>query len=76
MDIKDKGLRAFSVPFDPLVRKKAFQLAGELVDAYLKDEDPEVGGFDISAGMFGPNVSDWLYSMADRIAGGPEDKDG
>jgi hypothetical protein len=39
-------------------------LATGLAEAYAKDEAPEIGGFDISAGMFGPNVSDWVRSVA------------
>lgn len=42
-------------------------LATQLADAVLKDEAPEEGGFDMSAGMFGRNVSDWLRSVAKDI---------
>lgn len=42
-------------------------LATGLADAYRKDEAPEVGGFDISAGLFGPNVSDWVREVAKEI---------
>jgi hypothetical protein len=35
-------------------------LATELAEAVAKDQQPEHGGCDVSAGMFGPNASDWL----------------
>jgi len=38
-----------------------------LAEAVTKDEAPEVGGFDLSAGMFGPNVSQWLRDTAKAI---------
>ena len=38
-----------------------------LVEAVAKDEAPEIGGFDLSAGMFGPNVSDWLREVATQL---------
>lgn len=44
-------------------------LATGLAEAVLKDEAPEVGGFDLSAGMYGPNVSDWLRSVARQLDG-------
>lgn len=43
-----------------------------LAEAVRKDEAPEVGGFDLSAGMFGPHVSDWLRSMAAEVPGAVE----
>lgn len=39
-----------------------------LVDAVVKDETPEAGGCDISAGMIGPNLSAWLREVADLLA--------
>lgn len=44
-------------------------LCAGLCDAVLKDEVPEVGGFDLSAGLFGPNVSQWLRDTAKAIEG-------
>lgn len=42
-------------------------LATELAEAVRKDEHPECGGFDLSGGMFGPNVSDWIRSVAKEL---------
>lgn len=44
-------------------------LCTELAEAVGKDEEPEVGGFDLSAGLFGPNVSEWLRSVAEQVSG-------
>lgn len=38
-----------------------------LATAVQKDEAPEVGGFDLSGGMFGPNVSAWLRDVANEL---------
>lgn len=46
-------------------------LATQLAEAVLKDDAPEVGGFDLSAGMFGPNVSQWLRDVAAQIDRSP-----
>jgi hypothetical protein len=43
-------------------------LCTQLAEAVGKDEAPEVGGFDLSAGMFGPHVSQWLRDVAATIA--------
>lgn len=42
-------------------------LATQLAEAVLKDEAPEEGGFDLSAGMFGAHVSDWIRAMAREL---------
>lgn len=42
-------------------------LCTQLVDAVVKDELPEAGGCDISAGMFGPNLSQWLRDLAKEL---------
>lgn len=42
-------------------------LATQLVEAVLKDEAPEEGGFDLSAGLFGRNVSDWIRATAKEL---------
>lgn len=42
-------------------------LAIGLAEAVAKDELPENGGFDLSAGMFGLHVSNWLRSVAAQI---------
>lgn len=42
-------------------------LATGLAEAVAKDERPEEGGFDLSAGMFGQAVSDWIRSVAAQI---------
>lgn len=47
-------------------------LCTQLAEAVAKDEEPEVGGFDLSAGMFGPNVSSWLREVAANLAAPPE----
>lgn len=39
-------------------------LATELAEAVAKDETPEAGGCDISAGMYGPNASEWLRKQS------------
>lgn len=45
-------------------------LAAELAEAALKDDqDPE--GHDISAGLFGPNVSEWLRKVAREYLAAP-----
>lgn len=43
-------------------------LAIGLAEAVVKDEHPDSGGFDLSAGMFGPAVSEWLRSVAQQLA--------
>jgi hypothetical protein len=45
-------------------------LCTNLAEAVAKDEAPEVGGFDLSAGMFGPNVSEWLRGVAVELERG------
>lgn len=40
-------------------------LATGLAEAVLKDEAPEQGGFDLSAGLFGTHVSAWVRGIAD-----------
>lgn len=42
-------------------------LATDLADAVRKDEEGGEG-FDLSAGMFGPNVSAWLREVAATLA--------
>ena len=42
-------------------------LATQLAEAVLKDEAPEEGGFDLSAGMFGRHVSDWIRATAKEL---------
>lgn len=42
-------------------------LATQLAEAVAKDELPENGGCDISAGMFGPHASAWLREVADAL---------
>jgi len=42
-------------------------LATQLAEAVAKDETAEGGGIDISAGMYGPNTSDWLREVADAV---------
>lgn len=44
-------------------------LCSELAEAVAKDEQPENGGCDLSAGMFGPFVSEWLRKVAAEIDG-------
>lgn len=45
-------------------------LCTTLAEAVAKDEDPSAGGFDLSAGLFGPNVSQWLRETAAEITRG------
>lgn len=47
-------------PIVPIVQ----QLAKELAEAALKDEAPGGTGFDLSAGLFGEHVSNWLRKTA------------
>ena len=42
-------------------------LATQLAEAVLKDEAPEEGGFDLSAGMFGRHVSDWIRATVKEL---------
>lgn len=42
-------------------------LATQLAEAVLKDEAPEEGGFDLSAGLFGAHVSGWIRSVAEEL---------
>jgi hypothetical protein len=42
-------------------------LATELAEAVMKDEAPEEGGFDLSAGLFGSHVSDWIRAVAKEL---------
>jgi hypothetical protein len=43
-------------------------LANELIEAVRKDELPESGGFDISAGLIGENLSEWLRTVAETVS--------
>lgn len=45
-----------------------FGLAKQLAEAVAKDEAPEEGGFDLSAGLFGRHVSSWLHLTGATIA--------
>jgi len=42
-------------------------LATQLCDAVLQDEAPGEGGFDLSAGLFGNAVSEWLLQTAREL---------
>jgi len=42
-------------------------LATQLAEAVSKDGDPEEGGFDLSAGMFGRHVSNWIRATAKEL---------
>lgn len=42
-------------------------LATQIAEAVAKDETPEVGGCDISAGMFGPNFSQLLREIVGQL---------
>ena len=44
------------------------RLVSQLCDAIFEDEKPEIGGFDISAGLFGPNLSNWIRKLSKEIA--------
>jgi hypothetical protein len=48
-------------------------LATKLAAAVAEDEAPESGGCDLSAGLFGQKVSDWLRDLADQLT--TDDKD-
>ncbi len=48
-------------------------LCTELVEAVAKDELPDAGGFDLSAGMFGEHVSEWLRQVAEQVSGEKRD---
>lgn len=45
-------------------------IATQIAEAVAKDETPESGGCDISAGMFGPNLSKWIKELAQTIVDG------
>lgn len=61
-----------------LVSSDVQEFAKGLATAVAKDEEPEVGGFDLSAGLFGPNVSQWIRKIAlnARFAGRERRNDG
>lgn len=42
-------------------------LAKQLAEAVRKDEAPQEGGFDLSAGLFGTHVSDWIRATAGEM---------
>jgi hypothetical protein len=42
-------------------------LATQLAEAVSKDETPEEGGCDVSAGMYGPHASQWLRDVAEAL---------
>lgn len=42
-------------------------LATQLAEAVAKDEPLEEGGFDLSAGMFGRHVSNWILATARQL---------
>lgn len=44
-------------------------LATELAAAVAEDEKPENGGCDLSAGLYGPAVSEWLRKLAEQLSG-------
>ena len=48
-------------------------LATEFVQAVVKDETPEGGGCDLSAGLFGSHVSSWLRDLAATLAEFPKE---
>lgn len=50
-------------------RKTLTALAKTFAEAVFEDEDPREGGFDLSAGMYGPHVSEWLRNVAEKISG-------
>ena len=43
-------------------------LATGLADAVSKDEQPNQGGFDLGAGMFGDHMSEWLRDLSREIS--------
>lgn len=43
-------------------------LATGLAEAVAKDQASGADGFDLAAGMFGPNVSAWLSDVAEQIS--------
>lgn len=43
-------------------------LATQIAEAVAKDETPEVGGCDISAGTFGPHFSQLLRELVGQLA--------
>jgi len=55
-------------PIVPIVQ----QLAKELAEAALKDEAPGGTGSDLSAGLFGEHVSNWLRKTARALIPTPE----
>lgn len=48
-----------------LVKPEVRRLAGAIAEAVAKDEAPEAGGFDLSAGLFGANLS---AAIANHVA--------
>jgi hypothetical protein len=50
------------------LRDTVIFLAGELAEAVSQDEHAG-DGFDLSAGLFGTHVSNWVYGVAELITG-------
>ena len=53
------------------LRLGAQALAAEIAEAVFKDEQPEAGGCDIGAGMFGPNFSALIRKIATEYLARP-----
>lgn len=49
---------------DPAPGMAVQALAGEICDALVKDATPEAGGYDLEAGLFGPNFSNLVRRWA------------
>ena len=43
-------------------------MATQIAEAVAKDETPEAGGCDISAGLYGPHLSQWIRETATLLA--------
>jgi hypothetical protein len=50
-------------------------LTTKLAEAVAKDETPKAGGCDLSAGLFGPCVSEWLRELAKALCTTPQPLD-
>lgn len=63
------ALSGNSSAFETSLDERIAHLGSDLAEAVAKDEAPEEGGFDLSAGMFGRHVSAWIR----KLAGSPEE---
>jgi hypothetical protein len=47
------------------IAQRVTKIKLELANAVLRDENPRLGGFKLSQGLYGPNVTEFLKKIAD-----------